>query len=568
MKRAPKTSAKPLPGILLSLSLLTAASGCFDTARAAPPGGVNAPAEAPVTSAAAVGLAPAPTPAPVAPPDAEGERCRARAAGIEATQEAPGAPEFEANRIEILGRARGEPLLLVREPAATPDAELTKLELASKRSFERGRRGSRVYEAVKRHKYDPKALRAVLLREGYAFSSDPHDALAIVTAVHMADLFSEPEIWIQRGADTRKLVREEKKREVAYRYVDGPSKGRAADLLFGDRVALSEEDLKSPIHRDLRGLADSVGFDRAKITRRTEGALLASLRFGETWVKAVIEAEGAALRLDCIDEEKAKRDEVARELKASAPRRQALAKIHEVVTAQVTAALRFDRPEGEKTADRDGHLRPVWATAYFQGRTAFTFEESTFPVFDSSGAPWPPQVCVDFVLDTFERASGTWYSPQGEAPKRMRGKIDFDEVGIKNRRGVMAFGKFAEEQPSLFQVKKFVGDERIPFGERSRYFQFLVDNADDVRMGDVVAIHGLKADDRIHQHAIFVEWTDPLTGFAYGLADQMKKPRRRTWEGIMAEAPKRSLYYRVRPTDELFARIGGGEGGGEGEGKQ
>jgi len=74
-------------------------------------------------------------------------------------------------------------------------------------------------------------------------------------------------------------------------------------------------------------------------------------------------------------------------------------------------------------------------------------------------------------------------------------------------------------------------------------------------MGDVVAIHGLKRDDRIHQHAILVDRTDPLTGFPYGLADQMKRPRRRTWEGIMAEAPKRSLLYRVRPTAALIEKM-------------
>jgi hypothetical protein len=65
----------------------------------------------------------------------------------------------------------------------------------------------------------------------------------------------------------------------------------------------------------------------------------------------------------------------------------------------------------------------------------------------------------------------------------------------------------------------------------------------------------MKRDNRIHQHAILVEWSDPVTGFPHGLADQMKKPRRRTWEGIMAEAPLRSLYYRVRPRENVFAKL-------------
>lgn len=535
----------------LSLLLGAMASGCTDPASASPSevASIDLSASAAATTTAAVASSPA--------PDVEGDACRARVKAAEEAPELPGSPDYEANRVGIMGRARGEPMLFVREPKVIADEALSKALLASKRSFEKGRPGSRVYELLKRHKTDPRALRSLLLREGYAFFTDPADALALVTAIHMYDLFDEPEIWIQRGADVRKLRREVRGKEIAYRYVDGPLEGRAADLLFGDRVALGEEELASPLHRDLRGLADDVGFDRAKIARRTEGSIVADLRFGHRWARSLIQAKGAALSLDCVAEAREARDEIARFREEDAPRRRALAKIHEVITDQVSAALRFDRPEGEKTADRDGFLRPVWATAYFQGRQAFSFEEKSFPVYDADGKPWPPQVCVDFVLDTFERASGTWFSPRGEAPARLRGRLDFDNEGIKNRRGVMAFGEFAEKTPALFEARRFQGAERIQFGERARYFAYLTDNADEVQMGDVVAIHGLKRDDRIHQHAIFVEWTDPITGFPYGLADQMKKPRRRTWEGIMAEAPKRSLYYRVRPTDELIARVGG-----------
>lgn len=535
--------------LALSISLLSAPLGCSDSASASPTGGGGTVTPVGASAKAESG--------PAAPIDAEGDACKARFKEIEAADDLPGAPAFEKNRIEILGRARGEPMFFVREPQPTPDADLAPPVLASKRGFEKGRPGGRVHSLLARYKRDPRALRSLLLREGYAFFDEPADALALATSVHLSDLFDEPEIWIQRGRDVRKLRREEKRKEIAYRYIDGPSEGRAADLLFGDRVAVTEDALRSPMHRDLRALADEIGFDRMRIKRRTEGAILADLRFGERWASAVITSEGAALELGCLAEQKAAREEITQVREATAPRRRALATMHDVITSQVTAAIRFDRPEGEKTADRDGILRPIWATAYFQGRQAFSFEGTTFQVFDANGLPWPPQVCVDFVLDTFERSSGTWYSPRGERPARTQGRVDFNEVGIQNRRGVLAFADFAEKQPELFQVRRFQGAERIPFGERSKFFAFLVEHAGELQMGDVTAIHGMKRDDRIHQHAILVEWTDPITGFPYGLADQMKKPRRRTWEGIMAEAPKRSLLYRVRPTAELFQRVAG-----------
>ena len=218
-----------------------------------------------------------------------------------------------------------------------------------------------------------------------------------------------------------------------------------------------------------------------------------------------------------------------------------------------------------KHAELDGKLRPVWWDAYRRKQAWFSYDDVSYAVYDAAGRPWPPQVCVDLVLDTYERASGTWFAPRGEEPRRVKGGLDFDGHGIVNRRGVLAFERWASEHPELFETRRFEPAERIPFGERTKFFDFLVEHADLFRASDVVAIQGRKRDGLIHQHAIFVEATDPLTGFPYGLFDQMKRPRRRTWEGIMAEAPARSLLYRVRPTDRVFEAIAGAEQGSASE---
>ncbi len=494
-----------------------------------------------------------------APVDEELEACRSRVKALEAEAELAGAPAYDARRPEFLGRARGEPVVFVREPEATPDAALSATALASRRHAETRPAGSRILELRARHKGDPETLRALVLREGYAYAPDPLDALVIASHVTLVDLFREPRIALQRGAETRWLRRETKHRETTYRYEDGPLEGRAADLLFGDRVAVDARELEHPLHRDLRALAGTAGFDRARIERRTEKGFVASLRFGDRWARAAIDADGARLSLACLAEDRTTRDAVGAARAQSAARRRALHALQETVTEVVKESFRFDRPEGEKTADRDGQLRPFWASAYFQGRRDFDFEGTTLPVYDPTGRAWPPEVCVDFVLDSFERTSGTWFHPLGEHPQRDKGRLDFNDAGMANRRGVIAFGDFAEKHDDLFEVIRFRGDERIPFRDRTRFFDELTERADDLRAGDVVAIQGKKADGKIHQHAILVEWTDPVTGFAGGLADQMRRPRRRTWEGIMAEAPLRSLYYRARPTEAVFAKIDPGE---------
>jgi hypothetical protein len=183
---------------------------------------------------------------------------------------------------------------------------------------------------------------------------------------------------------------------------------------------------------------------------------------------------------------------------------------------------------------------------------AFSYDGDSYLVFDSKGRAWPPQVCVDFVLDTFERTSGTWFRNRESPRERVAGRLDFYGFGIKNRRGVIALMDFAAEHPELFELRVFEGEERIRFLHRKEFFGYLVERADLFRPGDVAAIQGRKRDGLIHQHAILVEDTDPVSGFPYALADQMKRPRRRTWEGIMAEAPMRSLLYRARLKEDVF----------------
>ena len=118
--------------------------------------------------------------------------------------------------------------------------------------------------------------------------------------------------------------------------------------------------------------------------------------------------------------------------------------------------------------------------------------------------------------------------------------------------------KFMEERTELFDTRVFKGKERIPFGLRQEFFTYLLVNAKDFRAGDILAIQGVKRDNRVHQHAILLEYVDPITGFPAGLADQMHLPRRRTWEGIMAEAPRRSLLFRARPLDAIFKPLDDG----------
>lgn len=498
--------------------------------------------------AAATEPAAAPPPAPDPEQDEAYESCRARIAETLDQPAMPGAPELERQRAEVLGRARGAPLWWLDAP---PAAELPESARDLVKSLSRRGAFHRVRSLKKRFSGERDTLRALFLRDGYLFSSDPHEALALVTLLELPDLFDDPTLFLQRGADVHELRRVDGKKP-RYVQVEGE---RTAELLFGDRVARTRPELAAPLHRDLRDLARAEGFDRARILHRTRGALVAELRFGGAWIRALLESQGAKLELACLDATASGRRRVRAWQDADAPRRRALAELRAAIDQQLGEGLPFDRPREEETAERDGQLRPAWRWAYKNRQSWFRFDDETYPVFDASGRPHPPQVCVDFVLDSYERASGTWFAPKGGDPARTIGALDFDAHGITNRRGVLAFEKFAEEHPELFEHQRLAPEQRVQFRERTRFFEFLVENADLFRPGDVVAIQGRKNDGLIHQHAILIEDTDPLTGFPDALADQMKRPRRRTWEGIMAEAPLRSLLFRVRPKPSVLLAL-------------
>jgi hypothetical protein len=480
--------------------------------------------------------------------DWERTACHTAIARVEKQKKAPGAPGFEARRIELLGRVRGEPALFVEPPAANQlDADLERVRA----DFATVSLQSRPRALTRRFAGRPTALRTLLLRDGYLYSEDPAEALALVREIELDDLFEEPHIWLLRGEELQKLERHSRRGGFEYRFADGAP----AQLLLFDRVAVHPTALHAPVHRDVRDFQRRVGFDRMRVTHLGKSELIAELTFGKRRAPALIRAEGAHLELTCLDVAQDEREAIDRHLADNANRREAIAKLYKATAALVRERLPFDRPREVEDHFSDGHLRPLWEDAYRHGRQAFSHEEKAYLVFDESGRPTPPQTCMAMIVDAYERASGRWYRRRGEPAGRDDGALDFSALGLKNKGGVIGFEEFASELPAFFDAYHFTDAERVPFADRGRFFAAVMAQKGGFLPGDVIAIHGWKPDGYVHQHAILVADVDPLSGFPYLLADQMKLPRFRTFEGIMAEAPRRSLFYRIRPKDELWKRV-------------
>ena len=229
-----------------------------------------------------------------------------------------------------------------------------------------------------------------------------------------------------------------------------------------------------------------------------------------------------------------------------------------MIREEVREQIPFDwAPESE-----NGFLRRDWERAYFGGAKRFTSRDRKFDVYNPEGRPIPPQVCIDFISDTWERSAGSWYEPMSgdplaPHPKRELGPINLRQADLKNRRSVHNFVHFTKHHPELFDVWDLPKKERVPFEKRDAFYEYLAKNPDQFRPGDVLILYGTKEGGRPHYHSLFIFEVDPVTGVPTRVAGNAVFPREQTLEGIMQISPKRSIRHRIRllrPWLELIAQ--------------
>lgn len=473
------------------------------------------------------------------------ERCATEIETALEQEALPGAPALEASREEILARAKGRPVLFLRTPqrsehsrTAEPYWRMFEAAAPSALSF---------YSSYSRLVRRPEVARELLLREGYLYSDQIQLAMGLSNSVRLEDLFDDKKLWIHRGGELIEAERHSEAGSPLYRYGSGEEKGQRATLLLFDRVSANVEDLKQPLHRDFSALQDELGFDAVRLEHLSEQSVVAHLQYGSIWVRTLLHgAERANLRLQCEVVAPSEEAEIARVRTHNRSLARVVDKLHETVLVQLEESLPFDEPKTE-FGQEDGKLRQEWRLAYRFGQSFFEYNEDRYRVFDYQGRPRVPQVCIDFITDTLERASGTWYREKGEPRERIRGRLDFDDYAIENRRSVESFIGFAEAHPNWFEVHQLQGAERVPFRKRAEFIDYLKQNRASFQRGDIVVILGLRDDDREHYHSFFVYDVDPISRMPIWLASNAGRPRIRVWENELGNAPKRSIKARIRP---------------------
>lgn len=485
--------------------------------------------------------------------DEASRACERKMRKILSSSAAPGVPALEASRARFFTGVKAEPVLFVRAPEYADDGATLTVKGYRQMLLSRQNPFGIVTKILAESEGFPKQARGALLRDGYLYAEDPPTGRWLANLVQPHQLFGQDRIWIQRG---EQLLHAERRNGQFY-YTDGALEGQRARFILFDRAGASNEP-GEPVHRDLRALRYQIHFDRMELRHVGETHIVANLHYGQWWVPTVLKTDGAHVALDCEIMSPSLRDDVERAREEAARHERALQSLRRVMLAEVDEALPFDEPLHEYGFQLDGTLRGRWLDAYMKGRRTYDFNGDSYVVFDSKGRPIVPQVCVDFLTDTLERASGTWYAPRGELPGRTSGKLDFDAMEGVDRtemRRAPGFVSFARPRADAFEVLD--DPERIELGDEDAFYSYLEGHLSDFTLGDAILIKGKTPWDRrfVHFHSFFIYETDPITGMPIVILGNAGRPSLRVWQTEVRRTPKRAIVHRIRFTTPWLESI-------------
>lgn len=474
------------------------------------------------------------------------EQCLSERERVLAMPASPGVPDLDANRVELLMRTKVEPVIFVSKPE--PEPEVPKTVAGLRHSLYVTKYPSTFLDTlVKAFRIRPLLGRQIVLRDGYLYADEPELAFAMVHHVRAEYLFDEPRIWIQRGDA---LLNAERTQSGKYRYVDGSLRGKEVSLILFDRIGTGTPP--PALHRDIRSLRYRLHFDGLDITHLTPTHMVADLRYGGLTIPTVLKSDGPRLELACEAVPPARARDLALYRERGDKRLASVQALRRAMRAQIEEQLPFDEPYRE-WGQQDGVLRYKWRDAYFGGKRRFDLNGDTYYVFDAEGRPKLPQVCIDFLTDTLERASGTWWYPYGQKPGRRVGKLDFNTLENGALRRADMFVQYARDNPEWFHVYDTPPEEQIPFWRKQAFTDYLLKNSHLFLPGDIVLIRGYTNFEKkwerpiMHYHSFFIYESDPLTGLPIAIVGNAHVPALRTWNTEMRRTPRRSIWHRIRP---------------------
>ncbi len=459
---------------------------------------------------------------------------------------------------EVLVRTQIDPVLFLRWPDAAPRSAAAVALRSELDDAAHPTRALREFLAA----HPRRSLRReVLLEDGYLFSDRPALANALSSQVQLTTLFDAPRIYRSRDGVLDVLDRTDRDAaEPGYLEADGS----LARLRLNDRVSESPDALADPLGLDLEVVREETGALRTIPTAIGDDAASLDLVFPDgTRRPSLAVVTSGRTEIVCIGGAPETLDATRADASAFWARHRALVR---AAQALVDEAPRFDEPTDEpEGVQEDGQLRGAWLAAYLAGETTFVYGTVEYPVFDAEGRPIPPEVCIDFVLDAWQRGGGTWFRSEREVPGRTHGSIDLAPAGPLPRRSLENLLDYARDEGAVLDRFDVESENLVPLARGAAYAHALARSADAFREGDALVVYGLRLQDmRNHHHALLVLRTDPMTGVPMVVADNQGRPALRTLTSAMQAAPLRSIAHRLRLDLVALESARAGDAGGRG----
>lgn len=234
------------------------------------------------------------------------------------------------------------------------------------------------------------------------------------------------------------------------------------------------------------------------------------------------------------------------------PRQFLLGNMKSIFDMFIEEKLPFDEPRVE-VGQEDGKLRELWQVSWRKLKWRFGYRGEWYYVRSSEGAAIPPQVCADFIVDTFDRMGGSWWVDS----KRIDTDSSFTNF-------IKSYDLYQRRVPDLVQVMKanpqyfelLYAEEREGVKLRDHTELHNLFNNLDLDLGDIVFINGPTPWDTKHEHwhSFFVYELNMERGDWEVVGNASMAAKR--W--LLSEArrtPFRRVWYIFKPTDLFLDTI-------------
>lgn len=436
-------------------------------------------------------------------------------------------------RLNVLMNAKATPVLFTREPIYEPSGDSKVLKL--RELINSGKTAWPTFNSlIPSFINNPKFGRDVLLKEGYIYTDDSNAAYAISQLIKAHHIFNDKYITIQRG---NVKMRAEKVKNT-YFFKDGPFAKEEVSLMMYDRIYTKEPN--EQLHIDFRYLKNKYQFDTIDIVKYSDSHILSNLYYDNLKIKSIINLNN--MEIECQESNSdIDINLLYNKIVERKNRFIGIQNLKQAISNSVIERLPFDEPIHEYGLQLDGKLRPRWEYSYLLGKTSFNYNGDKYYIYDNLGRPKVPQVCIDFIIDTFDRASGTWYNTK-EKPQKNIGSFNSSEHS-SFLRNVTEFNNFVNKNKQWFEVNNI---KSIKHFNEEDFYSYMYDK--NYKDGDIILIKGKTPWDKkeVHFHSFFIFETDPISGIPTIIAGNAGPASFRPWEIERRRTPDRFIFMSVR----------------------